>query len=157
MHGINTSKYLVQVCDVANVRIAPEVFQCIVFPDVFLEHVRHNIGIVQQDPFPIGLAFLVPGVDFQVLLHFCLYAVRDGIYLGVAAAAANDHVVGKGIFDVAQVQHGYFLCFLVLHAFDDVLGDGFYGNGGCRGGGVFCHAGRGADEVVVMVGAKWGV
>ena len=127
---------VLEVSDVVDVGIAPEVLKAIVLAFFLLEDVCHDVGIIQQDPLSVGFAFPTPDIKLGAFIDFVFDGCGDGIDLGVTTAATDDHKICKGVLDGAEVNDGNVSGFFLLHPPHNQLFDGF----GVIDGGVFCHA-----------------
>ena len=110
-----------------NFGITPELLKIVECSAFFLENVGDNVHVIEQNPLPVQLPFLVPGVLFTHLIYFFFHGGRNSINLRVGSAGTQDKKITDRILNITQVHYHDVLSFLFLHSPHDKVADLFGG------------------------------
>ena len=80
-HNAPNGKLL--VCDLADLSIAPKLFEGVELALVFQENVGNHANVIEQDPFLVQAAFALPRVFLGNFLYFFFHRTGNGIELGI--------------------------------------------------------------------------
>ena len=123
--GLFKNGLLIQIDVLRNGSIAPQVFQLIKTPCIAVKNVDNDIKIVHNNPRGLQTAFDMIRGDRLFGFHTAVNAVRDGTYLDIRIAFADDEKVGGRVVQFSEVKFDDIFTFNVLNGVNDNIVESF--------------------------------
>ena len=110
---------LVEIGNLCDGRIVPEVFEIVILSRFGQENVRHHIAEVYCDPLGVGAACDGSRMFAHAHTRHVFDAVDNAVGLCRRTGGADHKGIGRCRGDVAQIGHDNVAAFFVLDSFDD--------------------------------------
>ena len=115
--NVSEIKCLIQIFDLDNLRILPEVLQIIILPHIRQEYMHQHIGIVHRYPLGVFQTNHMGRLFLQTLASHITDALSDGFHLWGWVPLADDEILADGAFYLSQVSDDDIATFLLLDCF----------------------------------------